>query len=69
SAPAIGGVKKPYHYHPCTIALREIHRYQKSTNLLICNAPFQRLIREIYQEFKGDVRFKSTRFFGIPGGS
>ena len=28
-------VKKPHHYHPGTVALHEIHRYQKSTELLI----------------------------------
>ncbi|KAL7519361.1 hypothetical protein ACHAWX_004127 [Stephanocyclus meneghinianus] len=50
AAPATGGVKKPHRYHPGTIALQEIRRYQKSTNILICKAPFQRLVREIYQD-------------------
>ncbi|KAL7516054.1 hypothetical protein ACHAWX_001112, partial [Stephanocyclus meneghinianus] len=62
SATATGGVKTTYHYHPGTVTLHEIRRYQKSTDLLICNAPFQCLIREIYQEFKGDMKFKSTSF-------
>ncbi|CAH3149165.1 unnamed protein product [Pocillopora meandrina] len=31
SAPATGGVKKPHRYRPGTVALREIRRYQKST--------------------------------------
>jgi histone H3 len=35
-----------------TIALREIRRYQKSTELLICRGPFQRLVREIAQGLK-----------------
>ena len=35
SAPATGGVKKPHRYRPGTVALREIRRYQKSTDLLI----------------------------------
>ena len=35
SAPATGGVKKPHRYRPGTVALREIRRYQKSTELLI----------------------------------
>merc|ERR1712010_237691 len=47
SAPAIGGVKKPHRYRPGTVALREIRRYQKSTELLIRKLPFQRLVREL----------------------
>ena len=38
SAPATGGVKKPHRYRPGTVALREIRRYQKSTELLILPA-------------------------------
>ncbi len=52
SAPATGGVKKPHRYRPGTVALREIRRYQKSTELLIRKLPFQRLVREIAQDFK-----------------
>ncbi|CAN0477985.1 unnamed protein product [Ascophyllum nodosum] len=37
---------------PGTVALREIRRYQKSTELLIRKLPFQRLVREIAQDFK-----------------
>ena len=47
SAPATGGVKKPHRYRPGTVVLREIRRYQKSTELLIRKLPFQRLLREI----------------------
>jgi len=36
-------VKKPHRYRPGTVALREIRRYQKSTELLIRKLPFQRL--------------------------
>lgn len=35
SAPTAGGVKKPHRYRPGTVALREIRKYQKSTELLI----------------------------------
>ncbi|MCO5555884.1 hypothetical protein L7F22_009428 [Adiantum nelumboides] len=35
SAPATGGVKKPHRFRPGTVALREICKYQKSTELLI----------------------------------
>ncbi|GAX79583.1 hypothetical protein CEUSTIGMA_g7024.t1 [Chlamydomonas eustigma] len=45
SAPATGGVKKPHRYRPGTVALREIRKYQKSTELLIRKLPFQRLVR------------------------
>lgn len=44
SAPSTGGVKKPHRYKPGTVALREIRRYQKSTELLIRKLPFQRLV-------------------------
>ena len=40
SAPATGGVKKPHRYRPGTVALREIRRYQKSTELLIRKVRF-----------------------------
>ena len=40
------------------MALREIRRYQKSTELLIRKLPFQRLVREIAQDFKRDLRFQ-----------
>eukprot|EP00210_Caulerpa_lentillifera_P007599 g7257.t1 len=59
SAPASGGVKKPHRYRPGTVALREIRKYQKSTELLIRKLPFQRLVREIAQDFKTDLRFQS----------
>ena len=48
--PATGGVKKPHRYRPGTVALREIRRYQKSTDLLIRRGPFSRLMREIMQD-------------------
>ncbi|GJZ09057.1 histone H3.2 [Tanacetum coccineum] len=60
SAPATGGIKKPHRFRPRTVALREIHKYQKSTKLLIRKLPFQRLVREIAQDFKTDLRFKSS---------
>lgn len=45
-------MKKPHRFRPGTVALREIRRYQKSTELLIRKLPFQRLVREIAQDFK-----------------
>ncbi|KAF5832580.1 histone H3 variant [Dunaliella salina] len=38
---------KPHRYRPGTVALREIRKYQKSTDLLIRKLPFARLVREI----------------------
>ena len=48
-----GGIKKPYKYRPGTVALREIRKYQQSTELLIRKLPFQRLVRELVQELHG----------------
>ena len=60
SSPATGGVKKPHRFRPGTVALREIRKYQKSTELLIRKLPFQRLVRKIAQDFKTDLRFQSS---------
>jgi histone H3 len=57
SASTTGGVKKPHRYRPGTVALREIRKYQKSTELLVRKLPFQRLVREIAQDYKADLRF------------
>ena len=42
-----GEIFKPRRYRPGTVALREIRRYQTSTDLLIPKLNFQRLIKEI----------------------
>ena len=68
SAPATGGVKKPHRYRPGTVALREIRRYQKSTDLLIRKLPFQRLVREIAQDFRPenqDLRFQASAVLAL----
>jgi histone H3 len=65
SAPNTGGVKKPHRYRPGTVALREIRRYQKSTELLIRKLPFQRLVREIAQDFKTDLRFQGSAVLAL----
>ncbi|KAE8719954.1 histone H3.2 [Hibiscus syriacus] len=57
---ATGGVKKPHRFRPGTVALREIRKYQKSTELLIRKLPFQRLVGEIAQDFRTDLRFQSS---------
>ena len=60
------GVKKLHRFQPGTVALKEIWRYQKSTELLIRKLPFQRLVQEIAGDHKvitsplcGKVRFQS----------
>lgn len=70
SAPAALGLRKPHRYRPGTVALREIRRYQKSTDLLIRKLPFQRLVREIaHEQFKGtkkqDLRFQSSAVLAL----
>ncbi|KAF9237092.1 histone H3 [Melanogaster broomeanus] len=57
AAAATGGVKKPHRFRPGTVALREIRRYQ--------NFPFQRLVREIAQDFKTDLRFQSSAVMAL----
>ncbi len=50
---------KPHRHRPGTIALREIRKFQRNTELLIRKLPFQRLLREITQDFKTDMRYQS----------
>ncbi len=57
SSAGSGGIKKPHRFRPGTVALREIRRYQKSSELLIRRLPFQRLVREIMQELTDSSSF------------
>lgn len=52
-------LKKPHRYLPGTVALREIRKYQKTTQLLIRRLPFQRLLREIISTF-ADLRIQAS---------
>ncbi len=65
SAPVTTGVKKPHRFKPGTVALREIRKYQKSTDLLIRKLPFQRLVREIAHEFKQELRIQSSAVLAL----
>ena len=65
TAPSMGGIKKPHRYRPGTVALREIRKYQKSTDLLLRKLPFQRLVREVAQEYKSDLRFQSSAVLAL----
>ena len=60
-----GGVKQPHRYRPGTVALREIRKYQKTSDLLTPKASFQRLVREVAQDFKSDTRFVSDALFAL----
>lgn len=62
-APATGGIKK--RYRPGDAALREIRRYQRSTDLLIPKLPFQRLVRDISQDNLSDVRFSNNAMVAL----
>jgi histone H3 len=52
-------VQKRIRTRPDTVALREIHKYQKSTELVIPKFPFRRLVTEITKDFNNDLRFSS----------
>jgi histone H3 len=56
----VGGVKKARRFRPGTVAIREIRKYQKTTDLLLRKLPFQRLVREIATGMKVDLRFQTT---------
>ncbi|CAD2218840.1 histone H3 [Angomonas deanei] len=49
-------IKKAHRWRPGTVALREVRKYQKSTNLLIAKAPFRRLVKEVSMNFKTSMR-------------
>ena len=58
----VGGVRaSKRRYKPGTVALREIRKYQRTTDLLLPKAPFQRLVREVaHNVFGEDLRFQSS---------
>jgi len=57
--------RKPHRYRPGTVALREIRRYQQCTTLLIKKLPFQRLVREIAETFKKELRFQGSAILAL----
>lgn len=63
--PVPAGVKKPHRYRPGTVAIREIRKYQKSSDLLIRKLPFQRLVREITTNYKNEMRFQSSALLAL----
>ena len=58
-------LKRKKRFRPGTVALREIHRYQKSTELLIMKAPFQWVIYEIMRGIWNDLRIQAAAVQGL----
>ena len=56
--------KKPYKFKPGTKALREIKKYQKSTDLLLPRASFARLVRDELYKY-GDFRIESLALMAV----
>lgn len=52
--------KKAHRWRPGTVALREIRRFQQTTNSLIPKAPFRRLVREVSTAVKETIRMQSS---------
>ena len=65
TAPGAAGVKKPHRFRPGTVALREIRRYQKGTELLLRKAPFQRFVREVAQDFNSSLKFTGIALMAL----
>ena len=62
SAPSTAGTPKPHRYRPGTVALREIRKYQKSTDLLLRKGPFAWLVRELCQDIEKGKREYGKEF-------
>lgn len=60
-----GNPEKKRRYRPGTVALREIRKYQKSTDLLLKKLPFQRLVRDIAYAERDGIRFQSTALLAL----
>ena len=61
-----GRIRKARRFRPGTVALRQIRKYQSSTELLIQKLPFQRLVKEVvYKSFTREYRFQSTAVLAL----
>ena len=65
SPPVMVGIKKTLRFVPGKCAVREILKYQRSTDLLIRRLPFQRLLREIAHQFREGLRFQISAALAI----
>ncbi|XP_077989722.1 uncharacterized protein LOC144444179 [Glandiceps talaboti] len=61
----VGGIKRPVRYRPGALALKEIRKYQRSTQLLIRKLPFQRLVKEIAQNFFTGIRIQTFALLAL----
>ncbi|BEJ14888.1 hypothetical protein CspHIS471_0406550 [Cutaneotrichosporon sp. HIS471] len=61
--------KRQHRYRPGTVALREIRKYQKTTNLLLAKLPFSRVVREIAFNSSsisaGELRWQSSAILAL----
>ena len=65
TAPAMGGVKRPKRFRPGTVAIREIRKYQRSTDLLLRKLPFQRIVKDIAHARTQDLRFQTSALLAL----
>lgn len=63
--PSATNIKRPHRYRPGTVALREIRKYQRSSELLIRKLPFQRLVKEIALTYRSSLRFQSSAVLAL----
>ncbi|KAH8830438.1 histone-fold-containing protein [Flagelloscypha sp. PMI_526] len=61
--------QRRHRFKPGTVALREIRKYQKSTDLLLRKLPFSRLVREVAQDVQttwtADLRWQSSAILAL----
>merc|ERR1712196_84276 len=65
SAGSVAGQKKQKRFRPGTKAIREIKKFQKTTELLLRKLPFQRLVREIAHGEKNDLQFQGQALMAL----
>ncbi|CAD6566922.1 MAG: centromeric DNA-binding histone H3-like protein cse4 [Tremellales sp. Tagirdzhanova-0007] len=69
AGPAAAAPRKPHRFRPGTVALREIRRYQKSTDLLLAKLPFSRVVREVASDMAsigaGELRWQSSALLAL----
>ena len=63
--PAELGKQRKKRFRPGRLALNEIHYFQKHTHLLIRRLPFQRLVREVADSFKTELRWRSSALMAL----
>lgn len=65
TAPPTHNIKRVHRFRPGTVALREIRKYQRTSELLIRKLPFQRLVKEIALEYRANLRFQSAAVLAL----